>query len=275
MTISLLTEWVCRRRNTYRALSDDHGKGRCLCVRQFQQSTALNAGAHRHSRSGVIPRPGPGVDEVDVLETVGVDDESSPTGAPANEIMARVSNDEADAILFRELDTGLDMLGLRGLDHVNRIVSKCARLCWICGRPAGVICEIRPESCCRLLDTAGWWLMGCWIREATGEDGHLHPLLIRKVCRHFVALSSIESVHCAQRPLERVVARSPRRDVHSEAPTYGAVELLPFAIRWPRVVIIVDFAGVLGPLPRPSDERRHVCGERPAGKKKQPAARSS
>lgn len=139
---------------TYNALASDHDLGGVKSMKRLQRLLCLDAGTDCNRRSLVAlgPLSVPFVNNLDVLEAMGVDNESTPTDAPAQEVMASVSDNETEVVLLGEFDALLDVGCGLSHDGQHGIVTQGACVgrvgCW----PAGVVGEVGPEASCRQFD---------------------------------------------------------------------------------------------------------------------------
>lgn len=113
---------------------------------------SLNTSTDGNGRASVTTDTLVLVDNADVLETVGVDDESTPANRSAKEVMASVADDQAKVVVLGEENTSLDMSDGLGLDVEGREVATSARISRVGGRTASVVGEVCPQTGSRKID---------------------------------------------------------------------------------------------------------------------------
>ena len=111
-----------------------------------QEITALSPRSHGHRRALVAARSIPGLDELEVAEAVRVDDQGAPTGAPAEEVVARVPNDKAQVVFPRKVDAFLHVILRLCRDDVHAVVARGADILGVCGWAAGFVGRERPHE---------------------------------------------------------------------------------------------------------------------------------
>lgn len=121
----------------------------------LERLLGLNTGAHSNCRPLVAlgSLPVPLILDLNALEAVGVDDERAPADTSAEEIMARVPDNEAEVVLLGKLDTLLDMRRGLGHDGQHGVVTQCTCVGWVGCGPAGVVGEVGPQASSRKLDS--------------------------------------------------------------------------------------------------------------------------
>lgn len=72
---------------------------------------------------GAVP-----INPLDLLEAVRVDDEGAEADVAADEVVARVADDQTHVVAAGKVDAGLDVQPRRGLDHVHAVVAQRATL---------------------------------------------------------------------------------------------------------------------------------------------------
>lgn len=107
---------------------------------------SLNTGADLDGRASVATNTLVLVDNGDVLEAVGVDDESTPADGSAKEVMTSVADDQAKVVVLGEENTSLDVGNGLSLDVEGREVATRARISRVGGRTASVVGEVCPEA---------------------------------------------------------------------------------------------------------------------------------
>lgn len=86
-----------------------------------------------------------------VLETVGIDEQCSPTCAPAQKVVAGIADDQPQIVSASEVNSCLYVFVGLGKNDIDSVVSKRASRAAITCRSAGVVGIIGPQSCCRLV----------------------------------------------------------------------------------------------------------------------------
>ena len=113
---------------------------------------SLNTGTHGNGRASVVAGTPVAVGKADVLEAMSVDDEGTPADGSAKEVMASVTNDQAEVVVLGEENTSLDMSDGLSLDVQGKEVATSARISRVGGRPAGVVGEVCPKASSRKID---------------------------------------------------------------------------------------------------------------------------
>lgn len=141
-----------RECHTHRAFSSHQCLRRILRLGLGQNVSTLDSCTKLDSPATVFARPIVFLDPLDLLEIMRSDDKGSPACASADEVVARVPDDQSEAMVSGKLQPSLDvMLGL-GINHIDTIVPQRARGSGIIRRLARVVCEVFPQQHCILLD---------------------------------------------------------------------------------------------------------------------------
>lgn len=126
-------------------LTGDDGKRGVPVVGSGQDGAALDTSSNGDGRSLVGTGALVAVDEVDVLEAMGVDDEGAITSAAANEVVAGVADDQTDVVLAGKVDTGLDVGLLLGHDDIDTNISETAAGVGVIGGETAGVGGIVPD----------------------------------------------------------------------------------------------------------------------------------
>lgn len=195
-----------------------------------QEVTSLYPTAKGHSTTMVAAGTLIRLDELIVLEIVGIDHQRAPASTPAQEVMAGIPDDQPQVILPREVKAGFDVVVCPGQDAIDGIESQRTGIAWIGCGTTRLVGPIRPELGRWFIDSRGGRSVTV---PPTGTDKrlrHLRPLLIRKVGRGVGALCGIICRDCSKRALERVVADSTGRNVDEEVAPNRGIQRRPFSL---------------------------------------------
>lgn len=171
----------------------------------------------------VVSWPGIRVGKGRVLEGVGVDDQSSPAGAPAQEVVPRVADDEPQIVGAGEVDACFHVVVGLCKDDIDSVVAKSARRVAIARGTAGLVGIVGPQGC--------RGLVGSVRRVSVGgpATGHFclcldsRPLSGVEIDRYIRACGFIIRADVAKWALIGVVADSPRRNMDGQVAIEGGV----------------------------------------------------
>jgi hypothetical protein len=209
----------------------------------------LDTGTELDGPTRVTAGAGVVLDPRHVLEAVRVDDERAPADAAADEVVAGVADDQAQVVLARKVNAGLDVSTRRSQDHIDAVVAQRAGGGRVGLRAASVVGEVGPKGASRLVNATSHvsyllaYLGIHFCHQARmGED--LLPLLARKVGRRISTPGGVVGRYRSQGTLEGVVARRTGRDMHAQPAVDGGVQLIPGRRRGPAPLSDVALAVV-------------------------------
>lgn len=192
---------------------------------------------------------------------MGIDNQSSPSSAPAQEVVPGVADDQPQVVSASKVHACFHVFVALCKDHVNSIVSERTRRIGTACRSAGLVGIVSPQGRCRLVDS---------VYDISKRSSFVvyhrlglnsRPLCGIEVYCHIRACSLIIRADIPEWALVRVVAGSPRRNVDGKVATQGGIQSRPLFSFGPALIPNIALALVGVSIPRSRYQRSHIAAE--------------